>query len=46
MQDYKVKKIDKQTKKEPSIKIWYETNKNRTQKGYIHNMVSQTSEKI
>ena len=46
IQTPKVKNTDKQAKKEPAIKFWDETIKNRTQKGYIHNMVSQTDEKI
>ena len=41
MQNYKVKEIDKHTKEEPVIIFWDKTNKNITQKYYIHNMVSQ-----
>ena len=32
MKTYKMKEIDKHTKKEPTIIIWDETNKNITQK--------------
>ena len=46
IQASKVKNIDKQTKKEPIIRFWYETNKISTQKEYIHNMVSHTDEEI
>ena len=45
MKSYKVKNIDKHTKKEPK-KIWHETNENRTHREYIHKMISQTSDKI
>ena len=46
MQSPKVKKIDKQTKSEPTIRFLSETNKNSALKEYIHNMVSHTDEKI
>ena len=42
MPDSKVQQTGKQTKKEPTIRFGDETNKNRTEKYYIHNMVSQT----
>ena len=42
MQASEVKKIYKNTKKE----FLHETNKNSTQKDYIHNIFSQTAEKI
>ena len=40
MQDYKVKKIDNYSKKEPVIIFVNETKKISTQKDYIHNMIS------
>ena len=46
MKSSKVKILDKQTKKEPTIRFWYETKKSSTQKEYIHNMVSQTADNI
>ena len=39
MPDSKVQQTGKQTKKEPTIRFGDETNKNRTEKYYIHNMV-------
>ena len=38
IQASKVKNIDKQTKNEPTIRFWEETNKISIQKDYIHNM--------
>ena len=46
IQASKVKKIDKQTKTEPAIKFWDDTNKNITQKECIHSIFSQTTYKI
>ena len=43
---FKVKRIEKNTKQEPTLRFWDETDKRSTQKEYIHNVVSQKSEKI
>ena len=41
MQDYKVKNIDKHTKKETTIRFGDKTDKKSARKEYIHSMVSQ-----
>ena len=46
IQEYKVKKIDKQKEKTPTIRFWDEKYKESTQKDHMRNMVSQTAEKI